>query len=1464
MKEVLITSSVLILALLALRGIFRRSLSRRVQYALWGLVALRLLVPVNLPAAQHSVLTAAEPVRTAITERMETPHTLQPRQTAPSAPETVTPAPGGGTTPGTAPGTNHGADPVTTPATPATPVTEPAAEPVTPATPAAAEDTAALRFTTAQALTVLWLTGAAAMALWFLATNLRFARFLRRNRKPLVRPDCPLPVYAVEGIPSPCLAGLFRPAVYLTPAVAGDARRERHVLAHELTHARHLDPLWSLIRCLCLTVYWFDPLVWIAAHASRSDCELACDEGALRRLGEGERIPYGETLLSLIPVGRSDPMLSATTMTAGKRQLRERIRRIASGSRPAAMAVFAVLCAVSILCAATFTGAVSAGQRPEGILSGAEIQYFNETFFNRDLDEPAAIRSHFLACEYERPEDIDLYQLFYCGVPVAADDTHAEELRLAENGPDASCPTDILPVSAMDEVLRQYTGKGFQDMDMTTLKGFDHPEEGYYTHAHGDTNFATEIQVFAGEREGDTVTLYYTLLWAPSDWHCLTLQEGEDGSYQFRANLPCEKPAIAPRLPESEPVLTLSLADAQAVEPQRVELTYHGDDRAEEGGGLIVRDEAGEEYTAEVYRSTDGKIYMALVRTDWVPTGNDGRTGYVSWEADCFLSIPELEDTAQTLGSVMLGSFRDLFGHSGFTVQYSNEDRDQVQDYYYLAEGGVPYLLLRISAQGLLDQIDLDGDGVDELYNSDGFLYFLRDGQGYVANVKSLLQTAWPDLSFWDWSHLDRSYRHIEVSGFVRMPEWDEPDSDETDYLHEPGGSIADFFRYLYFDGESLQVYRELQSVTYTDHLASTVDVPSDVVTAAKARTLENYNAMQEDCPGFPIDDWRVTGVSLEDTIPLTDGRSLEIYRVSGSFHATYPARRAMAGNIWLDEDGWFGGHTRRSSYLVFLADGGKRLLVESDLPDDSSPGSWAFDVAVVELLLKQGYAQITDLDQETLVSYFYFRYYDCLDRIAQLPEAEWDALLNSLRDYPDRSYFKDTMYNLLHSPSGLTEDAAKCYRRLLYLENSDEGRVPISVELMCESAIRERYDAFCTGLDYDAAVGLLGWQSYAPTRAADYPDFHGLHLEVYRVDYYYSCQYPESLQNDGSFQVSGDRIIPSPDGSAYVLFEVKEDLHRVRLGDTDILGIDPASDPAAFREALEDYFRTEHPGEIEGLGQDIRTEPGVPLSLWDRGSHQAVEDYFASYIGAFQTSSTQYLDGGWELWTYQKDDSWYLFLVSRDGRCAQLPLPVYDGSLRYAEPTTTYQSGGPVSWEARVPQRVYSAVNGNLAQESGIYRYELDLDTLTLYESFIPTESTARDASFAARSLSTGTCGKTRQELLSWLTAEEPETWQGRLPTGKYWEHPDGAVAYLAILAGVPHTDQFELCLRFSDGTEAQLPLANIPVGFAVLTPSSAAFTHGSFTYDIDASELGFPGSVYRYTVDLTAKTVAMTAVPA
>ena len=85
MKEILLTSSVLILALLLLRLLFRKAISRRVQYALWGLVALRLLVPVSLPAMEHNVLTAAEPVQAQVVQRLERQEFFLPVERAPLA-----------------------------------------------------------------------------------------------------------------------------------------------------------------------------------------------------------------------------------------------------------------------------------------------------------------------------------------------------------------------------------------------------------------------------------------------------------------------------------------------------------------------------------------------------------------------------------------------------------------------------------------------------------------------------------------------------------------------------------------------------------------------------------------------------------------------------------------------------------------------------------------------------------------------------------------------------------------------------------------------------------------------------------------------------------------------------------------------------------------------------------------------------------------------------------------------------------------------------------------------------------------------------------------------------------------------------------------------------------------------------------------------------------------------------------
>ncbi len=313
MAELLITSSVLILIVAFLRIFLKGKISLRLRYALWLLVAVRLLIPVSFFTSPVSVMNAVEPVRTVM-------------KAAPRASNV-----------GVAQGPPVGVPAVTAPNT------APAAAPLKAST---------------IAITV-WLTGSGVMAFWFLLADFRFRYKLRRCAAPLADVECPLPVYVTGAVPSPCLYGLFRPAIYLTPSCPNDETALRHVLAHEYTHYRHGDQLWSLVRCICLAAYWFHPLVWLAAAFSRRDCELACDEGALKRLGEGERIPYGRTLLSMVvpKAAPADLLRTATTMTSGKGGLRERIALIAPKPKRVAAALAAALLVAAIAVGCTFTGA---------------------------------------------------------------------------------------------------------------------------------------------------------------------------------------------------------------------------------------------------------------------------------------------------------------------------------------------------------------------------------------------------------------------------------------------------------------------------------------------------------------------------------------------------------------------------------------------------------------------------------------------------------------------------------------------------------------------------------------------------------------------------------------------------------------------------------------------------------------------------------------------------------------------------------------------------------------------------------------------------------------------------------------------------------------------------------------------------------------------------------------------------
>lgn len=323
----MITSSAAIALVLLIRRIFKGKISARTQYGLWLLVLIRLLIPFNFIDTDVSILHLF-PARQ---QAQETQDRSYFRKNAEA--EII--------------GTFTPDDVIEKPYTDYfTPVTAPEPAQSPQRSPQGGDRVSG--FSWQGALMAVWAAGVGVMALVLLGVNVSFRRRLCRARR-LQRAGGKgtVPVYVVEELTGPCLFGLIRPAIYLP----GDLTEEQmpYVLAHEESHCRMKDPVWSLFRSLCLALHWYNPLVWLAAHVSRQDSELACDERTVNRLGEECRSVYGRVLVEVTvqQSRKADFLCCATAMTADGKSLKERVQMIAK--RPRTLAVTGVVLAILML-----------------------------------------------------------------------------------------------------------------------------------------------------------------------------------------------------------------------------------------------------------------------------------------------------------------------------------------------------------------------------------------------------------------------------------------------------------------------------------------------------------------------------------------------------------------------------------------------------------------------------------------------------------------------------------------------------------------------------------------------------------------------------------------------------------------------------------------------------------------------------------------------------------------------------------------------------------------------------------------------------------------------------------------------------------------------------------------------------------------------------------------------------------
>ena len=381
MLEIIVTSSILIGALVLLRRLWKNRISRRLQYALWLLVALRLLAPVTVFPNPLNVMNFLRPAAEVgeTPERSANGYRVFCRAEAFRG-ERETGLDGGSLTGEEAAELSaRGEDIAEDQGKQANPEDQ-----ATLGVSESYEESANLNASENPEAAILslkemeylleggslinrffikgyahctWYFGMAALGAWMLGCNLLFRRRISKNRTFLGR-EGGLSVYSTDEITSPCLLGILRPAIYLTKEAARNPRHRGHALLHELTHYRHKDHLWAFIRSLCLVIYWFDPLVWLAAYLSARDCETACDEGVTYRIGEEQSREYGCTLIEMAASGRRPGLLRcATGFSVRKRELRERISRIAGGRKRTGILVTAlVIVCGTALAACTFGG----------------------------------------------------------------------------------------------------------------------------------------------------------------------------------------------------------------------------------------------------------------------------------------------------------------------------------------------------------------------------------------------------------------------------------------------------------------------------------------------------------------------------------------------------------------------------------------------------------------------------------------------------------------------------------------------------------------------------------------------------------------------------------------------------------------------------------------------------------------------------------------------------------------------------------------------------------------------------------------------------------------------------------------------------------------------------------------------------------------------------------------------------
>jgi beta-lactamase regulating signal transducer with metallopeptidase domain len=152
-----------------------------------------------------------------------------------------------------------------------------------------------------------------------------------------------------SSVKTPVVFAVFRPQIILP--MDFDVENEtalKHILTHEMQHIKRFDNLTNLIALLLLCLHWFNPIVWLSKVLLSKDIEAACDEGALRELGEQSKCEYAESLLLMAQHNHS--LSPALFVAFGESEVKSRIKGILKYKKTTVLSIVLVAILICVVC----------------------------------------------------------------------------------------------------------------------------------------------------------------------------------------------------------------------------------------------------------------------------------------------------------------------------------------------------------------------------------------------------------------------------------------------------------------------------------------------------------------------------------------------------------------------------------------------------------------------------------------------------------------------------------------------------------------------------------------------------------------------------------------------------------------------------------------------------------------------------------------------------------------------------------------------------------------------------------------------------------------------------------------------------------------------------------------------------------------------------------------------------------